>query len=367
MADPFAPDIFPKVLVNYAPMATVFEVVDGILPASITGDDRKKYIPNLAPNAVNDVPTQMQALVADLIKKELLVKFRSALFSKASPLLREILRGSTKVDDSGTADAAALQNFQNKIEPFLNSKSFFEGMDAVRYRVCAIWVNDKREGKREIRGTGFLIAPGLVLTARHVVAPLLDEVPTGNMIGGVFMETIDEQLPDSHEDLACVFDYWTPVSKFTLTDTSNGTRVVRPAAKWLEWSSCRHPGDGTTHEFAFPPDVAKCLDCAVIRLSEPIGATATGHGGGKLRGWLRLNGAVPGLTQGNAVAILQHAAQGPQVFSNGDFRAQDTTTTRVWYKTGTAGGSSGAPCFDSEPNLVAFHNAGYPIGYPGAT
>lgn len=366
MVDPFAPEIFPKVLANYATWQAVVDAVDTLLPPEVTSNDRKDYVARLAPNDVNNMGKLMAALVAHLNMQGWTSQFQVALFrsSAGSPTLRGLLRGEIFVNDEGIADPGAVQSLQNRVEPFLNSKAFFDVMEAARYRVCGIWVHDKKGNTRSVVGTGFLIAPDLVLTARHVVKPLIDEIATGRGPEGI--ETRDEALVGSEAQLACVFDYWTQTGKFCIEAPPPGVNVVMAAPNWLQWSSLKHPGDGVTHQFG-PPNVAKRLDCAVIRLSKRIGATATTHSGGKMRGWLPLNGAIPAMATGNAIAILQHPAGGPQMFDKGDFQDQDVSLTRIWYLTEAAQGSSGSPCFDSEPSLVAFHNAGRPNAFDGAT
>jgi len=365
MANPLEPAILPKVLANYATWAKVAAAVDAILPPEIQDDRRTNYIARLAPNDLNDVPKLYRALVDDLVANGRLDTFVSALFnqSQGNFILREILQRTVAVDDQGCVSPDALQSIRNGTEPFLNSQTFFEGMEAARYRVCAIWVDDGRE-PAGIKGTGFLIAPDLVLTARHVVEGLLDYGPAA-MVGGKLVAPVVAKT-GSEARLAFAFDYWTPSSNFRLDAPPPGVSIVRPAQAWLEWSSSKHPGDGITHVFG-PPDVHECLDCAVIRLARRVGAAVAGNSGSRLRGWVHLDGNPPRLANGNAIAILQHPAGGPQVFDKGNYKEEEPGQTRIWYETETSEGSSGSPCFDSDPTLVAFHNAGRPKNFHGPT
>jgi hypothetical protein len=223
---------------------------------------------------------------------------------------------------------------------------------------------DDQKDQAGIKGTGFLIAPDLVLTARHVVKGLLEQ-GQGKYVGGRIVAPI-VAVAGSHARLAFVFDYWTQSSNFNVSAPPAGARIVRPKEQWLEWSSDTHPGDGVTHVFG-APDIREYLDCAIIRLSERIGAAVAGRSGSRIRGWLRLSGAAPRLRDGNAIAILQFPAGGPQVFDKGNYKKEDPSTTRIWYETEAAAGSSGSPCFDSDPAVVAFHNAGRPNQYDGDT
>lgn len=363
MADAFHSAIFAKVVVNYAPSARVQEAVDAILPADIESDDRRTYIARLAPEHLNDWPKQVAALIKDLTAKGLIEAFRLKLFdlSQSSVQLQGILNNQIPVDDNGEASPGHVQSLQNLREPFLyNFDEFFARRPL---RVCAVWVDAR------ICGTGLLIAPDLVLTARHVLRdqarPLIQETAVGAAGAGVITSK-DSQVVGSHTRLAFLFDYRTIVNPLRINPCPQGTTAVLAAESWLEWSSQRHPQDGNSHAFG-PPDIIGRLDCAVVRLQRRVGLEAAHRAGGNLRGWERLNGAVPNLSNDNIIAIVQHPAGGPQAFAQGLFRGQDASTTRIFYRTDATGGSSGSPCFDSETSLVAFHNAGRPAGYQGIT
>lgn len=366
MADPKAPGILAKVLVNYVSWSKVSGAVDSVLPAEIAGDARRNYIAHLAPNDLNDIPRLYRAVVDDMLAHDRLDRFLLALFEQgqANPVLREILQRRVTVDDSGRVPESALHSIRNTTEPFLNSQSFFPGMEAARFRVCAVWVDNPVNGKKQILGTGFLVAPDLVITAHHVVESLLGDGPAQTVDGEIV--TTDVSIPGSRDRLAFVFDYWTQASNFDPDHPPPGVTIVRPAEDWLEWSSRTHHDDGITHLFGDPP-AEKNLDCAVIRLSKKVGMAVAGRGGTRIRGWLRLQPSEPNLDTGSAIAILQHPSGGAQVFDKGNYKAHDTTTTRVFYETEAARGSSGSPCFDSAPAVVAFHNAGRPTDYNGDT
>ena len=223
----------------------------------------------------------------------------------------------------------------------------------------------------QIEGTGFLIAPDLILSARHVFEGALQKVAVPNPDINALPTTKDQEIPGAV--IKCIFDYWTPiVPNDVLMPPASSITVIDAAPQWLVWSSQQHPSDGLTHIFGAPPDISERLDCAVIRLARPIGAEAFRSGGGLMRGWVKLPSAKPvmapaSVLPGDAIAILRHPAGGPQGTDKGDFVEIDPSWTRLWYTTQAAGGSSGSPCFDSEATLVAFHNAGKPTAFQGPT
>lgn len=328
---------------------------------------RRKYVEELAPDAINDSLKLWEALVADLVKRDKLAAFVSALYlsSNASSDLAYILNGAVGVDADGKANENELHTINNKVKPYFNAEEFSTWLKAHMPCVCAIWINDGLEDTG-IRGTGFLIAPDLVLTARHVVRGLIETVKDGDKTDGNSM-TREKQKADSAPNICCVFDYRTIVSNFVREAPPPESTVINAAMDWLVWSSLTDLRDGVTHDFAGEPDIAKCLDCAVIRLATSIGVKADPRRGGKRRGWLQLNGTAPAIKTQELITILQHPQGLPQNFAMNEFRAQDSSTTRIWYVTNADHGSSGSPCFGRNLDLIAFHNAGKPKKFQGET
>jgi hypothetical protein len=363
-----SPQTLPMLLEKHASWAAVMAAAESTLPPHMEPEQRRKYVEALAPDAINDSLKLWTALVDDLVERDKFDAFVSALYEggNASSDLAKILSGAVSVDAAGNIDEAELQSINNKVKPFFNAEDFSIWLRTNMPCVCAIWVDDGR-GNKGIVGTGFLVAPDLVLTARHVVWDLLVEVPTGRGLIDGHEDTRDEQRPGSASRLCCVFDYRTIVSNFLREAPPVECTVVDAADRWLVWSSITDARDGRTHDFFGPPDIANRLDCAVIRLATPIGMKADPRRGGKMRGWLQLNGAAPSLRPREPITILQHPPGLPQNFAMKEYCAQDPSTTRIWYDTPTADGSSGSPCFGRNLELVAFHNAGRPERFDGET
>jgi V8-like Glu-specific endopeptidase len=162
-------------------------------------------------------------------------------------------------------------------------------------------------------GTGFLVAPDLVLTNYHVVAP-----------------ADGDDLATAAADLVLRFGY-----------------VTAPEGREADGQSFRlHPDEAIVQ--ASP--VAE-LDYALLRAEAKIRAAAD------LRPLERPKQAV--LAKGMGLNILQHPRGGTMqvaLSSNGVTGVYDDIR-RVQYVTLAEGGSSGSPCFDDEWQLVALHHA----------
>lgn len=367
-ANPLDPFVLSRVLARHAVWEKVVAAVDTLLPPDIRDDARRYYIQRLAPDRINDAAALYHALVQDLAQRELIDDFALALYTQSADniLLRQVLRQSVPIDADGEVSANDRQSLRTTIEPFLGSQDFFDVLEAARYRVCAVWVDHPVDGPG-LRGTGFLIAPDRVMTARHVLDGLVvdGDGPPRSEGGQIVVDEV--AAPGSADRLAFVFDYWRLASNFDPRQPPRGVTVVWPEAEFLEWSSGTHPDDGRSHAFG-APDITKRLDCAVVRLAGRPGAQTGDHRGGRLRGWMRLDGgAAPSLSNGRRIVVLQHPAGGPQVFDSGPYHGEGGAQTRFFYETSAAGGSSGSPCFNSKSNLVGFHNAGRPTQFQGST
>jgi hypothetical protein len=356
VANPLDPAVFPRILVNFAPMAGVYEALAQVLPADLLKQDARTYVDRLARDAINDTVRRMAALTDDLLRRGLLTAFSNALVrvDPTNNVLRDVLSQQVPVNDAGELEDAALHTIRDRLQHFVDPKAMLAILEA-RPQVCAMLVDGK------IKGTGFLVGPDLVMTARHVVKNLVAADPNNALA--------DIEKPGSAAKLACVFGYeGTLVRPFPLRPPPPGAVVEKVAENWLLWSSREHYNDGVGHVFDHPPDIRLLFDCAIVRLARAFGRVATDSTGGQVRGWIRFDDTFHNLVQGQRLVLWQHPGEGPLVYGDGYYYARSASQTRIWYSAAADGGSSGAPCFDLECRVVAFHNAGWPTKpEPGST
>jgi V8-like Glu-specific endopeptidase len=162
-------------------------------------------------------------------------------------------------------------------------------------------------------GTGFLVGPDLVLTAAHVVAPRGAPLPS----------------------LMARFDFIASTETGELNPGNNYALAPEPI---LASSS--------------PDD----LDLALVKLAEPIGEKSA-HDDQFLRGWVALANANLDPVPGTAIAIFQHPEGAPLkvAMSTNSVVRYEESLKRILYRTDTAPGSSGGPCFDIDWRFVAMH------------
>lgn len=234
---------------------------------------------------------------------------------------------------------------------FLQSPKLSRFLNECEPKLCVISTKADIGGQVQYsNGTGFLVGPDLVLTARHVVK--------NHMANGA-------QITPSPGPLYAFFDHLDGEPIINVDDITPQLRArARPvefAADWLV-SACddipREAFDQPT-----PAQIAELqakLDYALVRLAEPIGAYSRRIYGGARRGWFDLV-QFPGRTprKDDRIIIPQHPSGQPQRIDFGRFNRLDASLTRLQYDAETAGGTSGAPCFNQDYELVGVHNAAY--------
>ena len=186
-----------------------------------------------------------------------------------------------------------------------------------------------------VAGTGFLVGPDAVLTAQHVVA---------DVISGV--------LPPS--SVRVRFDYGQEFGG----SVPQGLLVPLHASQWLLDSSPSAHGEFEGRECEVQPNEDQ-LDHALLRLEHPAGTEQVqGAAPPGIRGWIDLSSAPP-LKPGTPLVIVQYSA-GQRLSLQIDQRGiamLNLNRTRVMYPTSTDLGSSGAPCFDTQWQILAMNVA----------
>jgi hypothetical protein len=174
-------------------------------------------------------------------------------------------------------------------------------------------------------GTGFLIAPAIVMTNHHVLNEVIAK----------------EVAPDN---VICRFDY-----KRTLARTVERGLECRLAADWLIDRSETGPLDEPTSDQ---------LDYAVVQLSAELPGAADRE---SVRGYYQLaNPPVP--AENAALFIMQHpsARAAELAMDTQAVIGPNNAKTRIRYRTNTEAGSSGSPCFTAKFELTALHHSGDP-------
>lgn len=231
------------------------------------------------------------------------------------------LAGMPADDASTNAYAPGFERIVKPGLPPFDVQVWMRGLEDAQARTCRVEVGG------HAAGTGFLVGPRAVLTNWHVV---------------------EKAKADA---LTCRFDY-----------------VALPAGGRAEGRSvavaaiCDHspysPAEAANQPDAAAP-TAEELDYALLELAEPAGDDPVAGGA---RGFVRLPQADQPMPKGAALMIVQHPDGAPMKL------AIDTEAVlgpfgegrRVRYATNTEGGSSGAPCFGINWQILALHHYGDP-------
>lgn len=223
--------------------------------------------------------------------------------------------------------------------PLLELNAFLE---TVKAQVCLVVA---RKGNDVARGTGFLVAPDLILTCRHVLKqfqPGDDVVKNGSRIEVYFD-----------------FFYGEPVNDVGLT--LPGAQKVGLAAEWHIASADLIDPDGVIGALSDEvlARMLTALDFVLLRLDKKVGLQPINRSGGRRRKWIQFapNAVPQGLQPEHWIIIPQHPNGFPLKIDLGRYREIDPSETRIRYNTNTAPGTSGAPCFNHQFQLVGLHNA----------
>jgi hypothetical protein len=240
---------------------------------------------------------------------------------------------SAQVVDGGTpaqvpVNGRALELKIKAAQSTFDIVTWREKIPAIENCVCRI---EYPEGKG--RGTGFLVAPGIVLTNYHVIKQMKEGALKAS-------------------DIVCRFDYKV---------LSNGVevgkgRTCRLAANWLaEWSPY------SNHDFESEPSLDPSdeeLDFAFLRLDSRVGDDVLPNG--ETRNWIEVPEDAHDFTASPALYIVQHPDAKPMQIALDSEAVIKSSPTRVRYTTTTEPGSSGSPCFGADWDWVAIHHSGDP-------
>jgi V8-like Glu-specific endopeptidase len=248
---------------------------------------------------------------------------------------------------STDAPRQSLEQTIVKTNSYLDVDKWRSNLGRVEPCVCRVEV--KVQGGMTY-GTGFLVAPTLVMTNYHVAEAV---------IMGDERKTTASGLSATPDDVVLRFDY----KRTSGGDVVNEGVEYRLAGKWLETSSPLSPSDLSAAGDAVPTKDE--LDFVLLRLKEPAGNEpigGRGEPGAATRGWIEVPTADHDFLADSPLFILQHP-QGTPLKLALDTEAVvsvNANGTRVLYRTNTEPGSSGSPCFDQNWQLVALHHSGDP-------
>jgi len=265
---------------------------------------------------------------------------------EARPGNATLLRLARTKQAAAVPDDANLERLIRDSNAFLDLSTWLAKAGKLQVRVCRIEIAVQSGGT--IYGTGFLVAPDMVMTNWHVVRCIVAKEDGDMSYTGPRA---------SASDLICRFDY-----KVLANGLKSEGTTFKLAQNWrVALSPNNHSGrDPRTDE----------LDFAVIRLSEAAGNRPVGDAAGRRipgdpRGWIELPpaGAQPHDFQPRSPLFIIEHPEGNPIKLALDTQAVLSVSadrTRVRYSTNTEPGSSGAPCFDQNWNLVALHHSGDP-------
>lgn len=256
------------------------------------------------PASAHAAPIEARATEAvDLLK----ARVDATVPGQLEPPERQALR-TLQLQEGGRR--ASLSELERTIgsDDLVDLNYLLRGLEAAR-PVGRITIRDGG-GRALGDATGFMIAPGLMLTNQHV-------------------------LPDTASAAASRVDFDCELDRLGFP---------RP-----------------TTTFAFDPDrffvVDPALDMAVVAVrAQPL------KGDGRLAdfGWLRLSPELGKINIGEAITIIQHPNGRTKQVALRENRLLDITADHLTYESDTAPGSSGAPVFNDSWQVVALHHSGVP-------
>jgi hypothetical protein len=252
----------------------------------------------------------------------------------------QILGQAIGMVPAGLPEAAELERMVTAMS-MLDITAWRERLGAIEVRTCMVEIGNKPAG------TGFLLAPDLVMTNYHVVE-----------------HAIKGTVGVKPESIGLRFDF-----KRLADGTTINPGVVYRLVKgdgWLVDCSPYSALDTMAAPLASQFPATTELDYALLRVdgkpgTKPVG-TLKMDKDAPARGWMSVPAAPYDFAPDSALYIVQHPLGQPlklALDTNSIMNVNDVRT-RVRYRTNTDPGSSGSPCFDHDWNLVALHHSGDP-------
>jgi hypothetical protein len=269
-----------------------------------------------------------------------------AAATEARPSDATLVRLASGKKAAAAPDDANLQNLIRDTNSFLNFSTWLERAGTTQVCVCRIEI--AAQGGDTIYGTGFLIAPELLMTNWHVLRSVIAHEDNDASYLGAKAQA---------SDVICRFDY---------KELGDGSRSAGSTFSLAQdWRVVISPNNRRNQE----PQTDE-LDCAVIKLARPAGSLPVGDpqrksSMGDARGFISLPSSTApgyGFSPHSPLFIVQHPAAEPikLALETDAIQSINANRTRVRYSTNTEAGSSGSPCFDQNWNLIALHHSGDP-------
>jgi hypothetical protein len=239
----------------------------------------------------------------------------------------KLIRVPQLVSDAGTVkaeqeshtpeesfDFTLSSEYKNHLESMHEPEKWFQEASFLTKGAQRLKAICRVETREKPLGTGFLVAPDLVLTNYHVLR-----------------DSPGDSLEEKAHNLNFRFGYMKDGNQIIAGVV---VKAVATGAAVVKYS------------------LVKKLDYALIRLEEEVGSEDK-------FGFLKITprDIVPWET----ALVMQHPQGQPMKFLSNLVVGHSPDNTRVHYLTGTLPGSSGSPVFDEEWQVIALHHSGKPL------